>query len=129
MKSSSLALHYAHQLQKNAAEQMLLSSKNKPVNWAQRVRLGWYYVNLREWLKNGIVIFSFWKKDGTIREAKGTLNDLLIPLDKRPHMDLQHEPNYSAIAFYDLDKNDWRSFSITHFIGFVSRWEISKKED
>ena len=127
MKSSSLALHYAHYLQKHAAEQMLLATKNKPVTWSDRLHLAWYFVHFCQALRNGVVTFSFWKKDGSIREAKGTTHPLLIPLDKRPHMDLQHEPNYSAIAFFDLDKQEWRSFSITNFIGFVTIYELKEK--
>ena len=29
-----------------------------------------------------------------------------------------------TIAFYDIDKKAWRSFSITHFIGFVSIYRL-----
>ena len=122
MKSSSRALKVAHILRKNHQSSM---SNHQ---WSDLVRHAWYFENLREWLRKGVVTFSYWKKDGTIREAKGTLNDLFIPLDKRPHMDLQHEPNYSAVAYFDLDKQEWRSFAVTHFIGFVTVWELKEKE-
>ena len=128
MKSSSRALKVAHILQKNAVKVMPNSRHQIPLNWSQRLQLAWYFENIREWLQKGIVTFSYWKKDGSIREAKGTLNDLFIPLDKRPHMDLQHEPNYSAVAYFDLDKQEWRSFAVTHFIGFVTVWELKEKE-
>ena len=32
-----------------------------------------------------------------------------------------------TIAFYDIDKKDWRCFSITHFIGFVTVYELKEK--
>ena len=127
MKSSSLAFHYAHQLQKHAAEQMLLSTKTKPVNWSERVRLAWYFIQFRKRLANGVVTFSFWKKDGSIREAKGTTNLLLIPEDKQPQGVEAVSHQYSAILFFDLDKQDWRSFSITHFIGFVTFYELKER--
>lgn len=125
MIKSSFALHYAHKMQKNAAQQMLLATQNKPTNWAERVKMGWYYVHLREWLKEGIVTFSYWKNDGSIREAKGTLNALLIPADKKPKGSVLATPHYEAVAYFDLDKQEWRSFSVTCFIGLVSRWELS----
>ena len=128
MKTSSLALHYAHYLQKHAAEQMLLSTKTKPVTWSDRLHLAWYFVHFCQALKNGVVTFSFWKKDGSIREAKGTTHPLLIPLDKRPKgTDKMVNGKWSMVNYYDLDRNDWRSFNITHFIGFVTIYELKEK--
>ena len=127
MKSSSRALHMAHYLQAHADEQQPLSGKNKPQTWSDYVGLGWYLEFLRERLKDGVVTFSFWKKDGSIREAKGTLHPLLIPFDKLPKgmKAVSHQP--SAISFFDLDKGEWRSFSITHFIGFVTIYKITNE--
>ena len=79
------------------------------------------------WLNGGLVTFSFWKKDGSIREAKGTTHDLLIPMDKRPKGTTPPSGGWGAIPFFDIDKQDWRSFSITNFIGFVTRYEIKEK--
>ena len=126
MNKSALALLYAHRIQKNAARQMPLSNHSVPSNWSDRVKMGWYYVNLRKWLSEGIVTFSYWKKDGSIREAKGTLNELLIPLDQRPKGSPLATPNYDGVAYFDLDKQGWRSFSVTCFIGFVTRWKIDQ---
>lgn len=126
MNKSQLALLYAHRIQKNAAHQMPLSDHTIPSNWSDRVKMGWYYVNLRKWLSEGIVTFSYWKKDGSIREAKGTLNELLIPLDQRPKGSPLATPNYDGVAYFDLDKQGWRSFSVTCFIGFVTRWKIDQ---
>ena len=126
MNKSQLALLSAHRIQKNAAHQMPLSDHSIPSNWSDRVKMGWYYVNLRKWLSEGIVTFSYWKKDGSIREAKGTLNELLIPLDQRPKGSPLATPNYDAVSYFDLDKQGWRSFSVTCFIGFVTRWKIDQ---
>ena len=128
MKTSSLAFHYAHYLQKHAAEQMLLSTKTKPVTWSDRLHLAWFFVHFCQALKAGVVTFSFWKKDGSIREAKGTTHPLLIPLDKRPKgTDKMVNGKWSMVNYFDLDRNDWRSFNITHFIGFVTRYELKEK--
>ena len=128
MKSSSRALHMAHYLQAHADEQQPLSGKNKPQTWSDFVGLGWYLEFLRERLKSGVVTFSFWKKDGSIREAKGTLHPLLIPFEDRPTTnDKRPTTNYGTIPFYDIDKKAWRSFSVTHFIGFVSIYKITNE--
>ena len=84
MKSSSRALHMAHYLQAHADEQQPLSGKNKPQTWSERLKLAWFFVKFNDALKDGVVTFSFWKKDGSIREAKGTKHPLLIPTDKHP---------------------------------------------
>ena len=147
------ALFIAHYLQKNAVQQMPLSNKSIPVNWSDRLKLAWYLVHLREQLAKGIVTFSFWKKDHSIREAKGTLHPLLIPADKRPkgndqspgassrltggaasaekglNNDQSPITNYQSIPFFDIDKGEWRSFSVTHFIGFVTYYEIKAVEE
>ena len=124
MNKASKALLMAHYLQSHAAEQQPLSGKNKPQTWSERLRLAWFFVKFNEALKDGVVTFSFWKKDGSIREAKGTTLLLLVPKDKQPKgmKAVSHQP--SAISFFDLDKGEWRSFSITHFIGFVTMYEL-----
>ena len=128
MKSSSLALHMAHYLQAHAAEQQPLSNKSKPQTWSERVRLAWFFVKFNDALKDGVVTFSFWKKDGSIREAKGTKHPLLIPTDKHPKG--TRDPSsfqFSTFTFFDLDKGEWRSFSITHFIGFVTIYQLTSQ--
>ena len=71
---SSRVMHMAH-----------IMHQDKPrFPWSELVRRAWYFIHFREWLKNGICTFSFYKSDGSIREAKGTLNELLIPEDKKP---------------------------------------------
>ena len=54
---------------------------------------------------------------------------LPIPLEDRPKSVLEDSVTpVQTIAFYDIDKKAWRSFSITHFIGFVSIYQLVKKE-
>lgn len=99
--------------------------------WKTAVDEGWSLVRLREQLKNGIVTFTFFKQDGSIRYAKGTLHELLIPEDKKPKGDMSDGaamPNYKSIAYFDLDKQDWRAFSIDKFIRFVTVYEIKESK-
>ena len=53
------------------------------------------------------VDFYYFKKDGKLRNAKGTLNESLIPLDFSPK---DSSTNYAnSFRYYDLEKKAWRS--------------------
>ncbi len=63
---------------------------------------------LRNLLKNNIVEFTFRKKDGSIRKARGTRNLSIasacgcnVPTPKG-----EEQPN----SYYDIDKDAWRSY-------------------
>lgn len=57
------------------------------------------------------VNFSYMKKDGTMRDAIGTLHMDLIPEDLRPK---DSSTNFVGenLKYFDLEKNDWRSLPI-----------------
>ena len=117
ISSSSRALFMAHYLKKY---------DNRIATWQGAVINGWYFVRFCKALNNGVIRFSFWKKDGSIREAVGTTNLMLIPLDKLPKdTAVDHIPNYQTITFFDLEKSEWRSFNIASFIGFVDIWGLN----
>ena len=88
--------------------------------WSSIVKYAWYFEQLRAWMQTGSVTFSYWKKDGSIREAHGTLNMNLIPTDKHPKANANANANASIFPYFDLDRQAWRSFDITKFIGFVT---------
>ena len=122
MTSSSRALRMAH-----------LFRKDKPdYPWSDCVRRAWWFVHFRKNLAHGFATFSFFKKDGSIREARGTLFFPLIPADKHPKEKCQMSNvkcQISTFSFFDLDKQEWRSFDITNFIGFVTLWEIKESKE
>ena len=72
--------------------------------------------NLRKALNEGIVIFEFVKKDGTLRHARGTTCPDLIPTDNMPQgkRTPQEQALYdrTVVTFYDIDKKGWRSMRI-----------------
>jgi len=53
------------------------------------------------------VNFSYFKKDGTLRNAYGTLYEKFIPENMRSK-DLSAN-NGDNLKYYDLDKKNWRS--------------------
>ena len=77
---------------------------------------------LKRLLKNGVVEFSYKKKDGSVRKAKGTLKDELLPETDR---DDERKKNLSKECFYyfDLKRDDFRCFIRDNFL------EIKEKKD
>lgn len=68
------------------------------------------------------VKFQFKKKDGTIRDAVGTLKrELMVQEDGSlwtPRGESKPEPA-SIVRFFDCEKGLWRCFTATEFIGLV----------
>ena len=71
----------------------------------------------RELLRKGGVNFSYKKIDGTIREARGTLDFNMIPEESYP-IGTGKATSYSTISYFDLDKNAWRSLRTDNLISF-----------
>ena len=122
--NTSRVMHMAHILRKN--------HKSKITNhkWRDYVSLAWYFERFRQWLFDGVVAFTYLKKDNSIRDARGTLNPLLIPDEDKPkgmeNGKLKME-NYAIVNYYDLDKKGWRSFDIRLFVGYVTIYELKEK--
>lgn len=71
----------------------------------------------RELLRKGEVNFSYKKIDGTIREARGTLDFNMIPEESHP-IGTGKATSDSLISYFDLDKNAWRSLRTDNLISF-----------
>jgi hypothetical protein len=60
-------------------------------------------------LRSGLCEITFTKKDGTERTIVGTLNDELIPDDKKPKgEDRVHSTEVQPV--YEVELDQWRSF-------------------
>jgi hypothetical protein len=69
-------------------------------------------------MKSRIVEFYFLKKDGTVRQAFGTLqDDIILPLIKDTS---NRQPNPDLVTYYDTEKQQFRSFKKVNFQSFVS---------
>ena len=101
--------------------------KNNPVilrgaeaSMSRSLKYAWWFENFRKQLATGAFRFSYFKKDGSIREAVGTLDFGLIPTEHLPKGTADSETSeVSTFAYYDLEKGSWRSFCLDNFIGFV----------
>ena len=92
--------------------------RGAPISLSQALKYAWWFEDFRDKLATGIYRFSYVKKDGTIREAIGTLNEDFIPTDQLPKGTAKNI-NYESFSYFDLLKNEWRSFRLDLFIGFV----------
>lgn len=69
-------------------------------------------------MKSRIVEFFFTKKDGTVRQAFGTLQDeIILPLIKDTS---NREPNPELVTYFDTVKQQFRSFRKENFKSFVA---------
>ena len=68
-------------------------------------------------LKEGIVQMFYRKKDGTLREAYGTLSDNFIPHRYWPAG--KREAREYLVNYWDLEKGGWRAFQKSRFEYFI----------
>ena len=67
---------------------------------------------LKERLKNGIVEFTYTKKDGSTRTARGTTQRDIITEDGGNLPTGKYtELSDTVTRYYDLNSNGWRSFT------------------
>lgn len=94
------------------------------------LKQAWWFESLRDALYNGFARFSYFKMDGTSRTAIGTRSPYLIPADKMPKRDTSDYTDTwesaKAIPYFDLDRNEWRSFNILNFNSLDKVWKINE---
>ena len=103
--TNSRVMHMAHALQKTHPHD----------KWSEILKLAWQFQYFRDMLRAGIVKFSYLKSGAILnepRQARGTLHPELIPEDKKPKGSPDYKPNWGTMAYYDLDRQDWRSFRL-----------------
>ena len=110
----------AHVLQKGDGE----------LNYDQSFALkkAWWFESFRDALSNGFARFTYYKKDGTTRTALGTRSSVLIPTDKLPKCPQDNdkwEERDKAIPYFDLEKNEWRSFNVLNFNSLDKVWRFN----
>jgi len=66
---------------------------------------------LRQVLQMERARFEYKKRDGTVRQAYGTLQFAFIPENLQPKSGNNTDYEYSNFRYFDLDKNAWRSIS------------------
>ena len=94
------------------------------------LKQAWWFESFRDALSNGFARFTYFKKKGTTRQALGTRSLSLIPVDKLPKGDMSDdaatwEDNVKAIPYFDLEKNEWRSFNVLNFVSLDKSWRFN----
>ncbi len=92
------------------------------------LRRAWWFESFRDALSNGFARFTYYKKDGSIRTALGTRSSVLIPTDKLPKCPQDNEEweeRAKAIPYFDLEKMEWRSFSVLNFVSLDQTWRFN----
>lgn len=60
--------------------------------------------------ESGVVEFTFVKKNGETRHAKGTTNPVILEMEGATPKGAGYELSDETIRYYDLEKGGWRSF-------------------
>lgn len=66
--------------------------------------------NILTKLAGGVTAFRYLKKDGTIREARGTTNIEIIRAEGYEFKGPQRPPVEGVTVYWDMDAHGWRSF-------------------
>lgn len=97
-------------------------------NMSFALSTAWWFESFRDALSNGFARFTYYEKDGNFRRTLGTRSPLLIPIDKMPQCPKNNEEweeRAKNIPYFDLEKNEWRSFSILNFVKLEQVWTFN----
>lgn len=70
----------------------------------------WAIYRLYKRMKSGTVSFAYEKADGSLRKAKGTLQDVSSLIKGTG------SENYKTVRYFDVDANGFRSFKVENLI-------------
>ena len=115
-------INFAHLTYNNIKRMIIRLDEKKSEKQQIREKRAKDLSRLKKLLKAGVVEFSYKKKDGSVRKAKGTLKDELLPETDK---DDERKKNLSKDCFYyyDLKRDDFRCFLKDNFI------EIKERKD
>lgn len=108
-------INFAHLTYNNIKSMIVRLDEKKSEKQQIRKKRAKDISRLNKLLKAGVVEFSYKKKDGSVRKAKGTLKDELLPETDK---DDKRKKNLSKECFYyyDLKRDDFRCFLKDNFI-------------
>lgn len=104
---------------KNASKSLVMKSawsifKNGEVkSFGDAMRMAWKAIKLRIAMTKGVVKFQYRKASGEVRTAFGTIKSDLVNYTYR---NSNRKPCYRVMAYWDVQVQMFRSFSIAHLI-------------
>ena len=90
-----------------------LANASSPDGAAELVKSDDFAQYLREYLIEAPIAVTFTKKDGTSRRLLCTKQESVIPTDKLPK-GTGSAPKGDAVAAFDIEKQEWRSFNTSN---------------
>ena len=80
--------------------------KKNGMTMAEAMKVAWANAKLRLAMRERLVKFYYHKVDGSIREAYGTLKEILIPATAESG----RKKNDTVSVYFDTEKGEWRCF-------------------
>lgn len=90
--------------------------KTTGLMWSECLRKAWAIYRLAKQMRVGVARFIYKKKDGSIREAYGTLTNLPAGVTGGR----KTKPSYKTFAYFDTERNAFRCFCVENFIAVVA---------
>ena len=75
--------------------------------------------NLKSEMRKGVVEFSYTKKDGSTRIAKGTLNFEIMGEENTPKSGVEYDTE-TTTRYFDVNSEGWRSFKNDNFLEILN---------
>ena len=75
--------------------------------------------NLKSEMRKGVVEFSYTKKDGSTRIAKGTLNFEIMGEENTPKSGVEYDSE-TTTRYFDINSEGWRSFKNDNFLEILN---------
>lgn len=75
--------------------------------------------NLKSEMRKGVVEFSYTKKDGSTRIAKGTLNFEIMGEENTPKSGVEYDSE-TTTRYFDVNSEGWRSFKNDNFLEILN---------
>jgi hypothetical protein len=84
--------------------------RNQFTTFAEALKHAWQTIKLQWALCLGVAVFKYKKVDGSIREARGTVET--VPATKGT----KRPVNFGVLTYFDMDAQYWRSAKIENLI-------------
>ena len=97
-------MKYAHYLNKTTND-----------SWRVCIIKAWQLYRLAKRMRDGIVSFYYYKNDGTVRHAKGTLQNVPAGATLKNGKRMT-KPSYKTLAYFDVEKQSFRCFKVENLI-------------
>lgn len=87
--------------------------KSEVKNLSEALKAAWKAIKLKYQMASGVVTFKFRKTNGEIRKAVGTLKSGMFDYEAKGSTS---KPSYSTVAYWDIEKDGFRSFRISSLL-------------